>query len=167
MNWLAQHFSMLGDYLAHLLVGLSYLGGFGIIKGMQSQGTLIHINVDGSPTNMQKIGNIQTFSGPGGQGSVLDASNLDSVMKEKLPGLPDEGQFTFEINVDPADSVHQAIRTARRNRTLCEFRITFPNSAATKAYFFGYVQGFSVAGGVDAVVKANVTIEIDGEVNWQ
>lgn len=141
--------------------------GLHLVKGLQSQGTLLHINVDGSPTNFQKVGNIQTYSGPGGQGSMIDVSNLDSVMKEKLPGLPDEGTFTYEINLDPADAVHVAMRNARRNRTYCEFRITFANPAATKAYFFGYVTGFVVGGGVDAVVKCNVTIEIDGEVNWQ
>lgn len=162
-----QHLSMLGDFIVHALAGLSMLGGFGLVKGIQAQGTLLHINVDGSPTAFQKIGNIQTYSGPGGQGSMLDASNLDSVMKEKLPGLPDEGTFTFGINLDPSDPVHQAVRNARRDRTLCEFRITFPNAAATKAYFFGYVTGFTVAGGVDQVVKSNVTVEIDGQVNWQ
>lgn len=152
-----------------LIAWLEFVGffGFSLVKGLQSQGTLLHINVDGSPTNFLKIGNVQSFSGPGGQGQMLDASNLDSVMREKLPGLPDEGTFTFEMNVDPSDSTHTAVRTARRNRTLAEFRVTFPNTAATKAYFFGYVTGYVIKGGVDQIVKADITVEIDGEVNWQ
>lgn len=154
------------NHLVEMLASLSMFAGFGLVKGLQSQGTLIHINVDGSPTNFQKVGNIQNFAGPGGQGQMLDASNLDSVMREKLPGLPDEGTFTFEMNVDPSDAVHTAVRTARRNRTSVEFRITFANTAATKAYFFGYVTGYVVKGGVDAIVKADITVEIDGEVNW-
>jgi hypothetical protein len=140
--------------------------GLQLVKGVSSQGTLLHINVDGSPSNFQKVGNIQDYSGPGGQASVLDASNLESIFREKLPGLPDEGQFTFNMNVDPADAVHLALKNARRNRTLTEFRITLPNVAQTKLLFFGYVLGFQLSGGVDAIVKAALTIEIDGEVNW-
>lgn len=155
-------------FMKWLLAWLEFGGffGFALVKGVQTQGTLIHVNVAGSPADFQKVGNIQDFSGPGGQGGVIDVSNLDSVMKEKLPGLPDEGTFTFNLNPDFADTVHQALRTARRNRTLCEFRITFANSAASKAIFFGYVMGFTVSGGVDQVVKAAITIEIDGEVTW-
>ena len=151
------------------LLNLCSLGGFGfgLVKGIQAQGTLIHVNVDGSPTNFQKIGNIQTFQGPGGSTDIQDASNLDSVMREKLPGLPDEGTFTFQINVDPADTVHVALKNARRNRTLVEFKVTLTNTAATKLYFFGYVTGLQLGGAVGAIVKADLTIEIDGEVNWQ
>jgi hypothetical protein len=147
---------------------LEFAGAFGLqlVKGVSSQGTLLHINVDGSPTNFQKIGNVTNFRGPGGQAAVLDASNLESTMKEKLMGLPDEGQFSFDINIDPDDSVHSALRTARRNRTLCEFKLTLADSSPEIPIWFGYVIGFSLAGGVDQILKCSVTIEIDGEVNW-
>lgn len=147
---------------------LEFAGLFGLqlVKGISSQGTLIHISVDGSPSNFQKVGNVQEFQGPGGQAAILDATNLESIFREKLVGVPDEGQFTFGINIDPSDTVHIAMKTARRNRTLVEFRITLPNVAATKLYFWGYIVGAPLAGGVDAVVKQNLTIEIDGEVLW-
>lgn len=166
METLQTFLAFIGDYLVHLLEGLSLLAGVGLVKGVSSQGTLLHINVDGSPTNFQKIGNVKTFDGPGGTTTVLDATNLESTFHEKLIGLPDEGQFTLGLNLDPADTVHLAIKTARRNRTLCEFRITLPNTAATKLIFFGYVIGFRISGGVDAIVNSSITIEIDGEVTW-
>jgi len=166
MQTLFALFSSLGDHLVHLLEGLSLLAGLGLVKGISSQGILLHVNVDGSPSNMQKVGNVKTFTGPGGQASVLDASNLESTFKEKLIGLPDEGQFSFGINVDPADAVHLALKTARRNRTLCEFRVTLTNTALTKLVFFGYIVGLQLSGGVDQIVNAAITIEIDGEVNW-
>lgn len=166
MEHLQMLFGWLGDYLVQLLGSLSLLGGFGLVKGVSAQGTLLHINVDGSPTNFQKVGNVKTFTGPGGQTTVLDASNLESTFKEKLIGLPDEGQFSFGLNLDPADTAHLAIKTARRNRTLVEFRITLPNTALTKLIFFGYVVGFQVAGGVDQIVNGSITVEIDGEVTW-
>jgi hypothetical protein len=164
------HFlSNLGDWVTSLVVGLSFLGflPFGTVKGIVTRGATLHINVDGSPTNFQKVANITDFQGPGGQGTVIDASNLDSVAREKLMGLFDEGQFSCNVNLDPDDTVHKAVRTARRNKTLCEFKLTLTDTSPTIGYFFGYVTGFSHAGGVDALLKAAVTIEIDGEVNWQ
>jgi hypothetical protein len=141
----------IGDYLVQLIASLSMLAGLGLVKGISSQGITLHMSVEGSPTNFQKVGN---------------ASNLESTFKEKLIGLPDEGQFSFDINLDPDDTVHTAIRTARRNRTLCEFKVTLTDSTPKQVIFFGYVMGFSIAGGVDQIVKASITIEIDGEVSY-
>jgi hypothetical protein len=156
----------IGDYLVQLIASLSMLAGLGLVKGISSQGITLHMSVEGSPTNFQKVGNVTNFRGPGGQAAVLDASNLESTFKEKLIGLPDEGQFSFDINLDPDDTVHTAIRTARRNRTLCEFKVTLTDSTPKQVIFFGYVMGFSIAGGVDQIVKASITIEIDGEVSY-
>ncbi len=142
------------------------LFGFWLVKGLATRGTLLYINVNGSPTSFSKIGNVTDFSGPGGQATVLDASNLESVMKEKLMGLPDEGQFTFTINLDPDDTTHQAVRDARKNKTLCEFKLTLTDTTATNIVFFGYVLGFQISGGVDQVLKAAVTVEVDGPAAW-
>ena len=154
MKWFAEILALLGFF------------GFAIVKGVVARGTTIHVNVDGSPTNFQKVGNVTDFSGPGGQGTVIDASNLDSVAREKLMGLIDEGQISFNINLDPDDTVHLALKTARRNKTLCEFKLTLTDQSPKQLIFFGYVLGFQVSGSLDALIKAAVTVEIDGEVNW-
>jgi hypothetical protein len=165
MDLLATLYNLALEHLLALLGGLPFVG-FGLVKGVSSQGTLLYISVDGSPSNFQKIGNVVEFSGPGGQAQVLDASNLESTFREKLMGLPDEGQFTFGINLDADDTVHILLRTARRARTLCEFKLVLPYSTAQNVVFFGYVLGAPIAGGVDQIVKQNLTIEIDGEVLW-
>jgi hypothetical protein len=163
-------FKRFGGMLRGLVLWLELTGvfGFALVKGVVGRGTTLHINVDGSPTNFQKIGNITDVGGPGGSATVLDASNLDSVAREKLMGLFDEGQVTVKINLDPDDTVHKAVRTARRNKTLCEFKLTLTDaSPATIGYFFGYVTGFTHAVGTDKILTADITIEVDGEVNWQ
>lgn len=147
-------------------LGLLGFFGFALVKGIVGRGTTLHVNVQGSPTNFQKVGNVTDFQGPGGQATVIDASNLDSESREKLMGLFDEGQLSFNINLDPDDAVHQALRTARKNKTLCEFKLTLTDTSPTLGIFFGYVTGFSHSGGVDALLKAAVTVEIDGSVNW-
>jgi predicted secreted protein len=135
------------------------------VKAIESQGITLSYTV-GSPTNFAGIANVTGFSGPGGSASVIDVTNLSSTAKEKLMGLPDEGQFSLDINLDPDDASHQALRNARAARTRTEFKITFSDSTPATATFWGYVLGFAVSGAVDQQVKVAVTIEIDGPVTW-
>ena len=132
-------------------------------KAIQSQGVTISITV-GSPTLQVNIGNVTSIKGPGGAASVIDVTNLDSAAKEKLMGLPDEGQVTIDINYDPDNATHIALRAARRARSLCEFVLTLTDSTATTLHFYAYVLGFSMDVGVDAAVKVSVTLEVDGAV---
>ena len=135
------------------------------VKAIESQGITIQVST-GSPTSFSNIMNVTGFSGPGGSASVIDVTNLSSTAKEKLMGLPDEGQFTLDINLDPDDASHQTLRANRSTRTRTEFKVNFTDSAPATATFWGYVLGFQVSGAVDQQVKASVTIEIDGPVLW-
>jgi len=134
-------------------------------KAIESQGITVQVST-GSPTAFGNIANVVGFSGPGGSASVIDVTNLLSTAKEKLMGLPDEGQFTLDINFDPDAASHVELRDARAARTRIEFKINFTDAAPASARFFGYVLGFPVAGAVDQAVKVSVTIEIDGAVIW-
>lgn len=135
-------------------------------SAIKSQGTKLAYSI-GSPTTFVDLGNIVDVDGiGGGSAAVIDTSNLDSVAKEKLPGLPDEGQATVKLNLDPGNAGHVAMRNARLNQTRLEFRVTLVDTAATKALFFGYVLAVKVSVGVNKQVMADMTIEIDGLVTW-
>jgi acetylornithine deacetylase/succinyl-diaminopimelate desuccinylase-like protein len=133
---------------------------------IEAQGVTLEISFGESPTSFSTIVNVTDFSGPGGQASVIDITNLASTAREKRMGLPDEGQLTFNVNLDPDAATHTTIRDARAQREKCEFRITLTDSTPTTLTFFGYVLGFVVSGAVDDVVKAAITVEIDGAVAW-
>lgn len=135
-------------------------------SAIQSQGTKLYYSDGGSPSAFTAIGNITSFTGPGGTANVIDISNLDSVKREKMMGLPDEGSFSFEVNLDPDNSGHTALRNARTARTRLEFKVTLTDSSPTNLLFFGYVLNFSMSGAVDAAVKAQIQLEIDGDVAW-
>jgi len=117
----------------------------------------------GSST-FETIPNVVSFQGPGGQASVIDVTNLSSTAKEKRVGLRDEGSLSLTLHFDPDNSVHQGLRNDRANRTRQSFRVTFTDQDPTQWTFCGYVTQFSVQGGVDAVLEASVTIEIDGDI---
>jgi hypothetical protein len=135
-------------------------------KAIQSQGVVLAMSDGGSPSLFTNVGNVTGFQGPGGSAAVIDVSNLDSTAKEKLIGLADEGQFTFDMNLDPDNAAHQALRDARATRVRKEFRLTLTDTVATVLIFYGYVLQFRIQGAVDQVVKASVSLEVDGAVNW-
>lgn len=135
-------------------------------KGTEAQGTVISYSDGGSPSAFTAIGRVIGFNGPGGSATPIDVSDLDSMAKEKRMGLPDEGQITMDLNYEPDNATHQAMRTARRNRTRLEFKITYTDTAPnTVDAFFGYVTGFQIQGAVDQVLKGSMTVEIDGPVS--
>jgi hypothetical protein len=133
---------------------------------IESQGTTLAISYGESPTSFTTIANVIDFAGPGGAAKVIDTTNLSSTAISKRMGLPDEGQLTMNLNLDPDSASHVLLRNARTARQRSEFRITFTDTTPTTASFFGYVMNYSVSGGVDDVIKTAVTVEIDGPVTW-
>lgn len=118
-----------------------------------------------TPQTYTEIAEVVDFDGPGGSASVIDASHLKSTAREKRMGLPDEGQFSLSVNWIPTDTGQSAVRTARSNRSLKGFRITYTDAAGTIQTFNGYVLQFSSSGSVDAKVDGSITIEISGAVS--
>jgi len=110
------------------------------------------------------IANVVSFNGPGGQAQIIDVTNLTSTAKEKRVGLRDEGSLSLTVSYDPNDSVQAGLRLDRAQRTRQQFRITFTDEQQTTWTFYGYVTQFSIQGGVEAVVEASITIEIDGDI---
>jgi hypothetical protein len=135
-------------------------------KAIESQGVVLSYSSGGSPTNFVALGNVTAIRGPGGQAPVIDVSNLASTFREKMMGLPDEGQITLDINLDPDNSGHQDLRTNRKNRTRTEFKLQLTDSTPAYGVFFAYITGFSHDIAVGQAVKVSVTLEIDGEVMW-
>jgi len=132
-------------------------------NALPSQGMKIGIG-SGSPITYNDIPEVVSFSGPGGAGQVIDVTNLASTAIEKVMGLPDEGQLSFEMNYVPANTYHAALRAARAAKTLTKFKLTFTDTGAMEWTFSAYVTGFTVSGGVNSTIKAAVTLEISGSI---
>lgn len=133
-------------------------------SALEAQGMLFKRRSGNSPDLFVTIPEIKSFSGPSGSASIIDVTDLSSTAKEKRMGLADEGQIQFTINYIPTNTVHAGLRSDRNNRTLRDFQMVFTDTGVTEWEFSGYVTGFSVSGGVDGVVEAQVTIEISGSV---
>lgn len=115
-----------------------------------------------TPLEWIEIGEVISFDGPSGSAAVIDATHLQSTAKEKLMGLPDEGQFTLSLNLVPGDAGQLAAKTARAARAEKDFRVTYSDLSVST--FSGFVLGFASSGGVDGKIDGSITIEITGAV---
>ena len=64
---------------------------------VESQGTTLGRGDAASPEVFTSIGEVTQIGGPTGSATVIDISNLSSTRREKIMGLPDEGQ----VNIYP------------------------------------------------------------------
>ena len=136
------------------------------MTAISSQGVQLKRGNGAQPEVFTSIGQIVTFSGPGGTATVIDATHLGSTAKEKVMGLADEGQLTFDIQYDPANVQHKALIDDRADKVARSFMLVLADADASEIEFTAYVTGFSIEGGVDALVMASVTLEITGAITW-
>lgn len=110
-----------------------------------------------------KIGGVKSFSGlHGGSASVIDTTDLDSLAKEKLAGLPDEGSLTLGLDLIAGDAGQTAIDAARISGVATPFRITFNNG--DQYSFSVLVLSNEVSGQVDQIIETSAKLEISGAV---
>ena len=131
---------------------------------LETQGVILNIGDGGGPEVFEAIGEVTDFDGPGGSANVIDATHLGSTFREKLMGIPDEGQFTFSLNLVPGDNGQRRLVENRANRTLTNFQLMLTDTPQTTLAFSAYVLSFSQSGAVDDKINASVTLEITGQV---
>ena len=119
-----------------------------------------------TPVTFTAISEVQTFSGFDGQASELDTTDLNSTAKEFKLGLVDNGSFTFTMNTVLSDAGQTTVRSSRDTSTSRQYKLTLPSGTPSVATFTAYAKQVPVAGGVDAVLKSNVSLRITGAVTW-
>lgn len=135
-------------------------------NALDSQGMVIQWeDTTGSPNSVYTtIPEVSEMSGPGGQASEIDVTDLSSSAKEFRMGLQDEGQISLTMNWIPSNAVHSGLRTDRANQAIRNFKIIFTDSPQTTWSFTAFVLGLETSAGVDDVVKATVTLRVSGSI---
>jgi len=124
-------------------------------------------------SSMETIGEIYSFSGPSGAAAVINVSNFQSVAHEKLVGIKDEGQLTFEFTYSTVVAdLHQKLNADRIARKKRKFDIVLPDADSGNAidgsfmFFEGYITAFSLSGAIDDAIKGSITLDITDELHW-
>src|SRR5215831_12400256 len=93
-------------------------------NAIRTQGTKVEY-LQTPPSTYLPLGEVISFDGPGGKAAIIDITNLASVAKEKLPGLPDEGTFTMTCNFHGKDPGQQYLSAQRTAQAILTLRVTF------------------------------------------
>ncbi len=133
-------------------------------KALETQGVEWKRGDGGSPEVFTAVKELIDFNGPDGSANEIDITNLASVAREFLMGVPDEGNYTFELNYDPTDGQQTGLQDDRANRTKRNFELLLSDTPPTKFAFAGFVKEFSTRGGVDEKISASTVIKISGAV---
>lgn len=108
------------------------------------------------------IGEVNSFTGPGGTSGTFQVTNLQSTRVEKRPSLPDEGDYSLECNFVPGDPGQQALMADRATRTVRAVMVEY--SDGTTDEFQAYCTSAVKSGGVDNKVAIAFTLAITGEI---
>lgn len=129
-------------------------------------GTELQRGNGADPEVFAAVGQVRSFDGPSESADQLDVTTHDSPgdYREKLPSFLDAGEVTLEVLWDPALISHVNLRTDLRNKTRRNFRMVWPDTAATTESFAAYVTGYSRGAPHDAELTASITLLIDGPV---
>lgn len=112
------------------------------------------------------IGEVVSFSGPSGSPAIIDMTHLASSYKEKRQGLVDEGQVTLEVNMIASDVGQEQLLKCRRGRIRGEFSVRLSDTGVTKIDCEAYCLSYVPSAGVDAALRAAVTLELTGIATW-
>ncbi|MCS6297164.1 MAG: outer capsid protein Hoc [Nitrospira sp.] len=127
-------------------------------------GTLLKRGDGNTPETFTNIAEVKSISGPNMSSDVIDVTTHSSAAagawREKIASLIDPGELSFDINFIPDAAGHIALRTDFVNRTKRNFKIQFPNIAATTWTIEGIVTGFECEAPTDDVLAASITITI-------
>jgi len=115
-----------------------------------------------------KVPGINSYSGPSGGAAVIDVTNFDSAAKEKLQGLPDEGQITLEMSMTTlmgaATGALAKLRKMRDARQIGHYTLKLSTDLYNEG--LAYVTTLTPSGAVDDKIGLSVTIEISGKASW-
>ena len=134
--------------------------------GTSGFGTLLKIGNGATSEVFTTIAEVKTISGPNITTEMLEATHMESPsgFREWLPSFKDAGEVSFEVNFLPSSTSHKGLTTDQAARTKRNFKLVFPNTAATTWSFSAYITGFQPSAGVGDMLAAAITLRVTGAV---
>lgn len=145
---------------------------------VKTQGTELYLLDDTDSGNeVRKIGKITGFSGIGGEAGEIDVTDMDSVAREFLAALKDNGTVTVNFDYDPQDEAQQtmdALQGGDNKRFLLALSetdtqptygsdYTLPTDRTTFGFNAG-VRSFQLDGNADDVWRGTTNLRVSGDI---
>ena len=131
---------------------------------VSAYGTLLKIGDGGGPETFTTLAEVKSIDGPTMETEVIDVTTHSSAaagpFREKLAGLIDAGEVTFELNLVPNNAQHDSLRADQTARTKRNFELWFPGSGSADVEFEAVVTNFPLSFPVDGPIESSVTLTI-------
>lgn len=126
--------------------------------------------IKNSDDSYSTVAEVMAINGPSLGADAVESTNMDSLNKfrEFIPGLRDAGEISFDVNYIIGNATHDVATGVAQdwmdvNHSTRDFKIIWPDTAATSWTFSGIITGFSVGDPFDGVMSASVTIKVTGQ----
>lgn len=133
---------------------------------LKSQTSTVHIsNEDADVTaygsaTFAKVGEVTNIGAPSGEAADIDVTHLESLAKEYLVGLPDEGNIEIAMNGIAGDAGHDELIAAKDDQSRRWLKITWSNGDVW--YIKALVKKYTWSAGVDAKIEAAAAFRTSG-----
>ncbi len=130
-------------------------------------GTKLYYSLTDSGT-YTKVGGILSVGFPDPKVGSVETSTYDDAVGTFRPGRVDPGETTFELQFDPADTAHAALRkyvTGETPPVLMYWRVVAPTTPGKGEQFAGFLTSLPPAAqAADGNLEASATIKVSGAI---
>ncbi len=136
-----------------------------VSNALSAYNTLLAIGDGGGPEVFTNIAEVFGITGPGLSADILDVTHMESPgrFREKIVGLLDAGEVSFEINWIPDNATHAKFITDFKARTKRNFEVTWPDTASTLWSFAAFFSGEEPSAVPEDKLTTSITLTITGE----
>ncbi len=124
------------------------------------------LKVDDLAMSYITTGEMISTSGFGAPASEIPISTAASVIDEFRLGLPDQGDATFEFNLDMDDAFQDEMETMRDNQETRTFKLAMVEGTKKVATFSAFVIDADVKAAFNDVAKMTLVLGISSAVVW-
>lgn len=135
-----------------------------VSNALSAYNTLLKIGDGGGPEVFTTIAEIFNLTGPGLSAEVIDVTHMESIdrFREKIVGILDAGELSFEMSWIPDNTVHAGFITDFKARTKRNFELIWPDTAGTKWEIAAFITSMEPSAPVDDKLTESVTLTISG-----
>lgn len=134
-----------------------------------AQGTLVARGDGGSPEVFTNdIAELKTITGPTMRAALIDVTTQQSpdAVMERISGLIDPGEISFDINYSPSNGDHVALLNDFVNRTKANYQVQMAGGSGVAWQMNCQVVGFELTAPVDGALTAAVTLAVLGKPDF-
>lgn len=124
------------------------------------------LKVDDLAAGYVETGEMISASGFGSPSTIIDITTAASTIEESFIGLPDQGDATFNFNLEMDDNFQiemEEMRDAQQTRT---FKLVLPEGTLDTATFSAFVVDSSISAAKNDVYKMTLVLCITSAIVW-